>query len=109
MLTYSERFRKLIDSQEQIIKLLYGCHFNSDNFPLWEQNRWFISKAINQDGTILDIGCANGFLLKCLQEWTSYRLVPFGVDTDKELIKQAKDLFSDLQNNFAELGIEEIE
>lgn len=32
-------------------------------YDLWRKNREFISNAISGSGIVLDIGCANGFLL----------------------------------------------
>lgn len=74
----------------------------------WEDVRKFIAKAVNQDGNILDIGCANGFLLVCLQEWSEYKLTPYGIDTDAILIHEAKKLFPEYENNFIALPLEEI-
>ena len=70
------------------------------DFKGWEDHRKFISQAINKSGTILDVGCANGFLLKCLQKWSIYKLTPYGIDYNKECIEQAKDLFPLYSDNF---------
>jgi len=70
------------------------------DFKIWEARRKFISQAINKSGTILDIGCANGFLLKCLQKWSVYKLIPYGIDYNKKCIEQAKDLFPLYSDNF---------
>ena len=69
-------------------------------FEKWERGRKFIAKAINKDGTILDIGCSTGLLLKCLQEWSNHKLIPYGIDIDSKCIRQARKLFLLHPNNF---------
>ena len=39
----------------------------------WRAEREPILDAIMRDGELLDIGCANGFLLECLVEWGQER------------------------------------
>jgi 2-polyprenyl-3-methyl-5-hydroxy-6-metoxy-1,4-benzoquinol methylase len=59
----------------------------------WTQARSLIAEAINRDGTFLDIGCANGFLLECLVGWVSargYRVEPYGLDFSPELLELAR-------------------
>jgi SAM-dependent methyltransferase len=46
----------------------------------WEAGRRPIAKAIDQDGTFLDVGCANGYLLDCLVGWTPHHIEPYGLD-----------------------------
>ena len=69
-------------------------------YERWKQVRQFIAKAIHKDGTFLDIGCANGFLMKCLLHWSQYRLIPYGVDNRKEVIEKAKLLLPRYAENF---------
>ena len=59
----------------------------------WTQARSLIADAVNRDGTFLDIGCANGFLLECLVGWVSaqgYRVEPYGLDFSAELLELAR-------------------
>jgi SAM-dependent methyltransferase len=46
----------------------------------WEIARRPIATAIDRNGTFLDIGCANGYLMECLVRWTPYHIEPYGLD-----------------------------
>lgn len=81
-------------------KVIEQSHVHGANFEVWEHNRKFLADAIDHDGTMLDIGCANGFLLRCLQEWTGKKLDPYGIDTNAELIEQAHVIFPQQQDHF---------
>ncbi len=59
---------------------------------MWQNTRRFISNQFESSGTILDIGCANGFLLKCLQRWSNVPIIPFGIESDTS-VYGAKYLF----------------
>lgn len=85
---------------KKISNLIKGSDMLTKDFKIWETHRKFISQAINKGGIILDIGCANGFLLKCLQNWSVYKLIPYGIDRDEKRIEQAKDLFPLYSDNF---------
>lgn len=108
MYKYSLDFQKLLADKEITLRLLEECHFHTDDFKYWEEERAFIAQAINQDGSILDIGCANGFLLRCLEEWQHHKLVPYGVDRDELRIGQARKLFPQFAGNFDLLSIEDL-
>jgi SAM-dependent methyltransferase len=59
----------------------------------WRQERGPILDAIDGDGDILDVGCANGYLLECLITWAKEKgltLTPFGLDIGPQLIDLAK-------------------
>jgi SAM-dependent methyltransferase len=59
----------------------------------WTQARSLIADAVDRDGTFLDIGCANGFLLECLVGWTlakGYQIEPYGLDFSPELLELAR-------------------
>ena len=49
-----------------------------------------ISKYINNPGTILDVGCAAGFILKCFEQngWTCH-----GIEPNKTMVKFGKKEF----------------
>jgi SAM-dependent methyltransferase len=69
----------------------------------WRDERDPILEAIDEDGEILDIGCANGYLLACLIKWGEEKgvsLVPFGLDQGAGLIKLAKKRFADFVSHF---------
>jgi 2-polyprenyl-3-methyl-5-hydroxy-6-metoxy-1,4-benzoquinol methylase len=55
----------------------------------WRAERESILDPIHSDGEILDIGCANGYLLECLVTWAKDRginLTPHGLDHGARLI-----------------------
>ena len=69
----------------------------------WRQERGPILEAIEADGEILDVGCANGYLLECLVSWGRERgiaLVPFGLDFGPGLIELARQRLSDYGDHF---------
>tara|TARA_Y100000031_G_C8093411_1_gene325253 strand:- start:145 stop:783 length:639 start_codon:yes stop_codon:yes gene_type:complete len=97
---YSNEFKKLIGDKGKI-RYLLDCNAGpDDDFEQWTRMRFFVSKAINRKGSILDIGCANGFLLRCLQEWSDYKLEMYGIDRNRDLINQARKLFPEQTDNF---------
>lgn len=52
-----------------------------------------IADCITRDGTFLDIGCANGYLLECILRWTRERgllIDPFGLDFSEKLVALAQ-------------------
>ena len=74
---------------------------NSDGgYGRWKQVRQFIVRGIHKDGTFLDVGCANGFLMQCLLHWSSYHLIPYGVDNREEVIEKAKLLLPEYADHF---------
>jgi SAM-dependent methyltransferase len=55
----------------------------------WRAEREPILDAVEGDGDLLDVGCANGYLAECLVAWGRERglkLVPFGVDQSAALV-----------------------
>ncbi|TML19388.1 MAG: SAM-dependent methyltransferase [Actinobacteria bacterium] len=57
----------------------------------WESARRPIVEAIDCDGSFLDIGCANGYLLESIVRWSRHRLEPYGLDFAPELVELARN------------------
>ncbi len=105
--SYSKDFQGLLNPPEKLKDLLINCSF-SGTFEAWEQRKAFIASATHKDGSFLDIGCGNGFLIKCLQEWSEHTLIPYGIDINTQYVEIAKELFPKHQQNFTVLDINNI-
>jgi SAM-dependent methyltransferase len=69
----------------------------------WRAEREPIIEAVEADGSLLDIGCANGYLLECLAQWAGdrgVRLEPFGLDIGPRLIDSARQRLPEFAANF---------
>ena len=69
----------------------------------WRAERGPILNAVETDGDLLDIGCANGYLLECLLNWGGERglkLIPHGLDQGSKLIQLAKRRLPEYADNF---------
>lgn len=65
----------------------------SGSFEDWTRLRIPICECVEASGRFLDIGCANGFLLECLLDWTIRKEVaiePYGLDYSRELVELAR-------------------
>lgn len=59
----------------------------------WREHRESLVDGMDRDGTFLDVGCANGFLMESVSEWAAergIRIEPYGVDLGAGLIAEAK-------------------
>ena len=56
----------------------------------WELARRPIATAIDRDGSFLDVGCANGYLLESVLRWAEYQIEPFGLDFAPRLVELAR-------------------
>jgi GrpB-like predicted nucleotidyltransferase (UPF0157 family) len=59
----------------------------------WTHARSLIAEAINRDGTLLDIGCASGYLMESIQQWAHARgfaIEPYGLEIAPELADLAR-------------------
>ena len=75
----------------------------SGPYERWESLRKPIADCIDKNGTFLDIGCANGYLLECCLGWTAERGVqiePFGADFSSPLIALARERLPAYRDNF---------
>ena len=70
----------------------------------WIACRQPIADCVNLSGAFLDIGCANGYLLECLIDWTAdrgFKIEPWGLDLSEKLVALAKQrLPNDTANLF---------
>lgn len=57
----------------------------------WEWSRSHVADAVDRDGTFLDVGCANGYLLECLPRWTVFELERYGLEIASELAALAAE------------------
>lgn len=56
----------------------------------WEEGRRPIARAIDRDGTFLDIGCANGLLMESIVRWSEHEVEPYGLDFAPRLAELAR-------------------
>lgn len=69
----------------------------------WRDERSPLLTAVDTDGDLLDVGCANGYLLQCLVGWAQERgitIVPHGVDCGPRLIEMARQRIPNAAQNF---------
>jgi SAM-dependent methyltransferase len=74
----------------------------------WIEHRQPICGAIEKLGTLLDIGCANGFLLACLQLWSEHQITPYGIDVDAGSLEMARVLLPEYASHFAQCSLEQL-
>jgi SAM-dependent methyltransferase len=71
----------------------WGQSGKSGGYEEWVRVRIPFAETIERDGHVLDIGCANGFLLECLLEWTRHKavsIIPHGLDMGERLVRLAR-------------------
>jgi SAM-dependent methyltransferase len=69
----------------------------------WRAEREPILDAVERSGTLIDIGCANGYLLECLEGWATargLRIDPFGLDISPALVERARARFPGREDHF---------
>lgn len=99
LLTKPERERVLVE----------GGSVFSATFRDWEAMRRPVTAAIHQPGTLLDIGCANGLLLRCLLAWSPHALIPYGIDIDQQRLAAARELLPPFAQNFAQIALHQLD
>ncbi len=68
----------------------------------WIAERSPIGRAIDRDGSFLDVGCANGRLLEDLIGWAAdrgFRIEPHGIDIGPGLVEAAKQRLPEWSSN----------
>ncbi len=104
--TNEASFTELISDEERLRDLLessciHGPEATADElYEAWVLQRKFIADTILSSGSVLDYGCANGFLLRCLQAWSPHTIEPWGIDVDDDALDKAKALFPQERNHF---------
>ena len=83
-----------------MITLIEGSRCFDTGYRDWHRQRRFLADEIDAGGTILDLGCANGFLLRCLQKWSGQPLIPYGIDIDPLVIATCHRLFPHCPDHF---------
>lgn len=71
----------------------WGQSGKTGDAKTWEEARRPIVDALDRDGTFLDVGCANGYLLETVSAWAAEKGVeiePYGVDIAPELVEIAR-------------------
>jgi GrpB-like predicted nucleotidyltransferase (UPF0157 family) len=66
---------------------------HSGDDPRWTRARSLIADAVDSHGTFLDIGCASGYLMECIKDWSHARgfaIEPHGLDSAPELADLAR-------------------
>jgi SAM-dependent methyltransferase len=69
----------------------------------WVSLRKPVADCIDRSGSLLDIGCANGYLLECCLKWTAERGIsvdPYGVDLSPRLIELARQRLPRFADHF---------
>jgi SAM-dependent methyltransferase len=69
----------------------------------WRAEREPILEAVEEDGDLLDVGCANGYLLECLMTWGQERglnITPHGLDCGARLIDLARNRMPQFAGHF---------
>ena len=56
----------------------------------WEAARRPIVEAIDREGSFLDIGCANGYLLESIMRWSKRPIEAYGLDFSPRLVEVAR-------------------
>ena len=54
----------------------------------WERSRRVCIEPVDRDGTYLDVGCANGYLMECVERWAvddGYRIEAHGLELSARL------------------------
>ena len=99
-------FAQLISNEDTLRGLLEASCISgpdattAEMLQAWVEQRKFIADTITKSGKVLDYGCANGFLLRCLQEWSTHELEPWGIDVNEDALQQAKKLFANSPHHF---------
>lgn len=94
----------------ELNKLHFTRHYVASDNPRGQsghsgdEHHYFLShlmilEAVNHDGSFIDVGCANGYLLESLDKWTRalgyYSIEFYGLDISEDLIRLAIERLPD--------------
>lgn len=88
-----EEIRLLLENSYLPAETPWQQSGKSGSFEDWTRLRIPVCECIETCGTFLDVGCANGFLLECLLDWTKKKgieIEPYGLDYSHKLASLAK-------------------
>lgn len=91
--TWYDEYRHIIETAYLAAETSWQQSGKSGTFEEWTRLRIPISECVDASGTFLDIGCANGFLLECLLDWTKKKginIIPYGLDMSAPLVELAR-------------------
>jgi SAM-dependent methyltransferase len=97
-----ERVRSILESAYLSARTPWQQSGLSGTIEKWTRLRSPVAECIDAPGKFLDIGCANGFLLECLLEWTSQKgikIEPYGLDYSERLVALARKRLPDWAGN----------
>lgn len=101
--------RELIEKERQVYRRFLSCKTELQRSCWggtpegWRRAREVILKAVRRDGSFLDVGCANGVLVRDLRRWAREKgiaLRPYGIDLLEEFIPEARQKNPKFKNNF---------
>ena len=68
----------------------WGQSGKSGTLDDWRYSRELVVEALDRPGSFLDVGCANGFLLECVVDWSPHAIEPYGLEIAPELAALAR-------------------
>lgn len=102
-------FKSIISDPKLFARAMLGSSRPGSTYEQWQVNRQFIANLIPGSGSILDIGCGNGFFLKSLQEWSGKKLEPYGIDINPDFIADVPLFFPAQVDNFMVVDVKNID
>ena len=71
------------------------------SYTMWRKARMPFCWLIKTGDYVLDVGCANGFLLKCIALWEeTLQFIPFGIDINAKRLFCAQRIHGEHKSNF---------
>src|SRR4030095_1527399 len=70
----------------------------------WRWSRELVLDACSRDASLLDVGCANGYLMESLERWGRERgmtISPYGLDISPRLVALARERLAERADRIA--------